>query len=259
MRLVHALAALALLAAPVRHAYAQGTPPTPAAEQVGAGDRDHERHDAAAALARYEAALRLEPRRYDALWKASRSAVDLGEAASDEKRQQALYRAGEQYARRAVAANPQDAEGHFALARALGRTALSVGARERVKYATEIRAAALRALELDPAHAGALHVMGMWNAEVMRLNGITRMIAKNFLGGQVFGTASWAEAQRYLEEAVRVDPQRIVHRLDLGLIYRDVGKKAKAREMLEGVLRGPVLEANDPRYKREAEAALRKL
>jgi tetratricopeptide (TPR) repeat protein len=256
------LLALALLVAcsalPHRLMAQAESPAGSAAEQVAVGDRAHERHDATAALAAYQAALKVEPQRYDALWKASRAAVDLGEASAGDRQKQ-LYREGEALARRATAVEPRDAEGHFALARALGRTALAVSARERVKYATEVRTEALRALELDPAHAGALHVMGMWHAEVMRLNGIARMIAKNFLGGQVFGTASWAEAQRYLEEAVRVDPLRIVHRLDLGLIYRDVGNKAKARAMLESVGRGPLLEPNDTRYKREAAEALRKL
>ena len=36
-----------------------------------------------------------------------------------------------------------------------------------------------------------LHVMGMWNAEVMRLNTFSRAVAKNVLGGRVFGAASW--------------------------------------------------------------------
>ena len=38
--------------------------------------------------------------------------------------QATLYDRGEQYARRSVALKPGDAEGHFALARALGKTAL---------------------------------------------------------------------------------------------------------------------------------------
>jgi tetratricopeptide (TPR) repeat protein len=246
--------------APSRVAVAQvaAAPAMSAAEHVAAGDRDYQGHASTAAAAHYEAALRLEPRRYDALWKASRSTIDMGEASTGDRQKQ-LYQHGEALARRAVAADPQDAEGHFALARALGRIALSLGSRERVKYATEIRAEALRALELNPAHAGALDVMGMWNAEVMRLNGIARMIAKNFLGGQVFGTASWAEAQRYLEEAVRVDPAGVVHRLNLGLVYRDVGKNAKAREMLEAAVRAREIEPNDARYKAEAAAALKKL
>ena len=261
LRSVTLLASLVVASlAPSRVAGAQvaTAPSMSAAEHVAAGDREYERRASSAAAAHYDAALRLEPRRYDALWKASRSTIDLGEASTGDRQKQ-LYQQGDALARRAVAAEPQDAEGHFALARALGRIALSLGSRERVKYATEIRAEALRALELNPAHAGALDVMGMWNAEVMRLNGIARMIAKNFLGGQVFGTASWAEAQRYLEEAVRVDPAGIVHRLNLGLVYRDVGKDAKAREMLEAAVKAREIEPNDARYKAEAAAALKKL
>ena len=75
-------------------------------------------------------------------------------------------------------------------------------------------------------------VMGAWNAAVMRLNGVERFMARKFLGGRVFGTASWKEAQRYLEQAVAVEPERIVHRSALAEIYADVGDNAKAREQM---------------------------
>ena len=84
--------------------------------------------------------------------------------------------------------------------------------RERVKYAADIRTAAMDAIRLDPGHAGALHVLGIWNAEIMRLNGMARFVARNFLGGKVFEQASWAEARRNLELAVANDPGRITHR-----------------------------------------------
>jgi regulator of sirC expression with transglutaminase-like and TPR domain len=128
-----------------------------------------------------------------------------------------------------------------------------------VKYAGEVRAHALDALKIDPRHPGALHVMGMWNAEIMRLNGITRMIAKKFLGGKVFGEANWKDAVRYMEEAVAVEPTRITHRLDLGQIYADVGDKAKAREALDFVRRAPEADYNDRFYKQKAEKALSEL
>ena len=246
------LVALALCVA--QAAGAQSAP-----EHVAAGDRDYAAQNLAGAFAHYDAALKADPRSYEALWKASRTAVDLGENATDAPTRKRHYAAGEALARRATEANPRDAEGHYMLARALGRTALSLGTRERIKYAGDVRMHALEALKLDPAHAGALHVMGMWNAEVMRLNGVSRMIAKNFLGGEVFGTASWAEARRYMEEAVRVDPVRLTHKLDLGKIYADIGEKAKAREMLTQVVNGRATEANDARYKREAAQALRDL
>lgn len=228
-------------------------------EHIALGDRETDRFNSAAALAQYEAAIAAEPRNGEALGKASRAAVDLGEQAADATQARSLFRKGEQYARRAVEASPNDPESHFHLARALGRTALSVGVRERVRFAKEIRALALEALRLNPDHPGALHVLGMWNAEVMRLNGMERFFAKNFLGGKVFGEASWQEAVARMERAVAVDPDRLTHRLDLAKIYLDLGEKAKAREQFELVVRGRQTDVNDPAYKREADAALRRL
>jgi tetratricopeptide (TPR) repeat protein len=229
------------------------------AELVSAGDKENGRRQAAAALARYEAALALDPTNYDALWRASREEVDLGEVEADAAKRAKRYARAKEYATRAVAASPRDAEGYFAMARALGRTALSVGVRERVKYAKDVRINALRALELAPKHAGALHVMGVWNAEVLRLSGVARAVAKAFLGGQVFGSASWAEATRYMEQSVAADPDRLVHRLDLARVYRDTRRIEDARASYQAALRCALIDANDDVYRRAAEAELRAL
>jgi probable F420-dependent oxidoreductase len=140
-----------------------------AADHIALGDTEHAAMNAPAALEHYRAAVKADSTSYEANWKASREAVDVGEFDADKDRQRQLYRDAESYARAAVKANLEDAEGHFALARALGRAALSMGSRDRVRYAGEVRQHALEALRLNPKHAGALHVLGMWNAEVMRL------------------------------------------------------------------------------------------
>lgn len=212
-----------------------------------------------AALARLEVALNSAPAQYDILWRAAREASDLGEAAGDPGARTEYYRKAAAFARRAVAAQPRGADGHFMLAVALGRSALSVGARERVKYATEIRAEALEALRITPGHAGALHVLAVWNAEVMRLSGMARFFARNFLGGAVFSQASWAAAQSNLEAAVAADPRRITHRVDLAAIYADTQQPAKARAMCTEVAQMPVAEYNDPTYKRTCAALLARL
>jgi tetratricopeptide (TPR) repeat protein len=245
------LAALALTPLP---ALAQS-----AGEHVTMGDREHTAMNAAGALTHYEAALAAEPTSYPALWKASLVAADLGEYNRDEAQRKALFTKAEEYARRAVAANAGDAEGHFALARAIGRNAMAMGKRDRVKYAADVRTHALEALRLRPTHAGALHVMGVWNAEVRRLSGVERFFAKNVLGGRVFDTATWNDAVSYLERAVASAPDRITHRLDLARVYADVGNKAKAREQYEWVVRAAPRDFNDAHYKREAEEALRSL
>jgi tetratricopeptide (TPR) repeat protein len=185
--------------------------------------------------------------------------VDLGEFERDDTRRMDYYARATSYARRAVAVNANDAEGHFHLARALGRTALALGPRDRVKYAIDVRNHALEALRLTPRHAGALHVMGVWNAEVMRLNGFARAVAKTFMGGQVFNTASWPDAVRYLEQAVSIEPNRLVHHLDLARIYRDAGRTADARTAYGAALRAPLTDANDGVYRQSADDELRKL
>jgi tetratricopeptide (TPR) repeat protein len=238
-----------------------GAAQTPAAE-IARGDSAHAALNAKAALADYEAAIKLDSTNAEALWKAAREAVDLGEAAGFEQQNRtrdSLYKLGEQYATRAVQANPNEAVTHFTLAKALGRAALAVGGRDRVRYAKRVRAEALEALKLDSLDDGAWHVMGVWNAEIMRLNGFMRFFAKTLLGGQVLGEANWASAQRDLEHAVALQPGRIVHHLDLGKVYEDVGDKAKAQAQYEEVLKLPATEYNDNYYKREAEQALAKL
>jgi Flp pilus assembly protein TadD len=75
----------------------------------------------------------------------------------------------------------------------------------------------------------------------------------------VFNTASWSEAVRYLEQAVAIEPNRLVHHLDLARIYRDVGRKADARTAYAAALRAPIFDANDPVYRQSADDELRAL
>lgn len=228
-----------------------------AAERVALGDRDHAAMNAPGALRHYQEALRLDAGNADALWRASREAIDLGEFDDDVR--DSLYRLGEQYARRAVQADAQSSMAHFALARAIGRRALSLGARERVKLAAEIRAEALEALRLDSTNTGAMHVMGMWHANVMRLSGVARFLAKTLLGGKVFDEANWKDAVAYLERAAAIEPERIVHRLNLAAVYADVGDTAKARASYEAALQLRPTDYNDRHYQRQAGDGLRTL
>lgn len=247
------LAVLAVVAA------APGAAAQTAAEHVSMGNRDYAAMDAPSALSHYEKAIAADPENYDAQWRASRSAVDIGSYLPDASRRSAIYANAERYARKAVAIRPSDAEGHFSLARALGKTALTKSPRGRVKYGTEIHATALECLRIAPRHGGCLHVMGMWNAEIMRLNAVTRMVAKNIPGGRVFGAANWKDAVRYMEQAVGAESDRVVHYSDLGEVYRDAGDLAKARTAFETALRLPNTDVNDVHYKAQARAGLRSL
>lgn len=230
-----------------------------ASEHIALGDKEHAAMNAPGALQHYEAALKVDPKSYEALWKSARDAVDVGEFNPDQAERERLYSMAELYARRAAEANPGDAEGHFHLARALGRKALTLGARDRVKYAGDIRTHALEALKLDPKHPGALHVMGMWNYNIMKLSGMSRFMAKTFLGGRVFDSANWDDAQRYMEESVAAEPNRVIHHLDLGKVYAARGDNDKARAQYEATIRGTATDFNDRHYQAEASELIKEV
>ena len=125
-----------------------------AADHIARGDKEYVAMNAPAALAHYEEAIKLDPKNYEALWKASRSGVDIGTAERNDDKREAEFKTAEQYARTAVAVNPGDAEGHFSLARALGKNALTQSPRSRIKYAKDVRNQALECLNIYPKHAG---------------------------------------------------------------------------------------------------------
>ncbi len=228
-------------------------------EQLALGDRAYAALDANAALAHYEAAAAADPQSYPALWKSSRSLMDISSIERIPAKRDSLYGAAEKYARRAIAVSPNIAEGHFSLARALGKTALAQSPKGRIKYAKDIRSEALKCLALSPKHAGCLHVMGMWNAEVRRLNGFVRTVARTFLGGQIFGSATWEQAVSYMEQAVAEEPNRIAHRIDLADVYKDSGNKEKAKQEFEMVMKLPGTDFGDSNSKAYAREALKKL
>jgi len=250
MRILSFIPAFTLLASPLG---GQSTDP------IAAGDSAYAALRPADAITHYETAVAADSNSYDALWKAARSLADLAEYEGDKDKRAEMYRRAETLARRAVMVRPDDAEARFHLARAIGRVALSHGPKDRVKYGKEVREHALEALRLDADHPGALHVMGMWHAEVRRLSGIARFFAKSFLGGGILGSAKWDEAVRLLSRAVEVDPERLVHHLDLARIYRDIDQDEQARLHYRHVIDGTPTDYNDEQYKREAAEELRKL
>ncbi len=227
-------------------------------------DTSHARDalEPATALSRYEAALAADSTDYEANWRAAIALINIGKQTPDSVKspsRDSLYARAELLARRAVAADPGDAEGHFVLAQAIGRASLTKGKKERVRRAAEIRAEALRAIELNPDHDGAYHVLGRWNAEIMRLSGITRFFAKSFLGAGIFNQASWQGAVSNMEKAVELNPRRIYHRLDLAEVYADVKRYGDARAQLEKVEELPVADVLDPTYKADAARLLARI
>lgn len=227
------------------------------ADPVAAGRAAMSTYDLLAARRHLEEAVRRDPAGYEANWRLALVLVDLGKQIRDQARRasrDSLYRAAESYARGAVAANSADAEGHFVLANALGRRALSLGKRDRLKAAAEIKLQAERAIALDARHHGALHILGRWHAEVKGLSGVERFLAKNVLGGKGLAAASWDEAERNMQLAVRYGPDIIYHRLDLAEVLSARKRWAAAMEQVDAIAAMTPRDPSDARYQAEAKA-----
>ena len=214
------------------------------------------------ALERFEVLLRADSLDVEANWRAAIARSDMAlplREKSSRLRRDSLLGQAQTEARRAVRLAPDNVSALFALGMVLGNTALTRGIRDKVRMSNEIRSLALRAVAADSGHDGAQHLLGRWHYEVMRLSGVERFIAKSFLGGEEFGKASWREAQRRLERAVALAPDRIYHRLVLARIL--VARKEKAAAAAElrriGELSDKV--AADSTYRREAGEMLQKL
>lgn len=233
-----------------------------AADHIAMGVAANEAHDSRTALRHFEAALEQDSMDYEANWRAALTLLDLGEQtkpAKKSRQRDSLYALAERYAHRAVAADSNGADGHFALAASVGRLALDMGKKERIRRAEVIRREALRAIELNPTHDGAYHILGRWNAEIMGLSGFSRFFAKTFLGGGIFGQASWGRAIANMEKAVELDPGRIYHRLELARIYAERKRTADAKSQLHAVDSLPLRELMDSVYKRQGADLARRL
>ncbi len=251
------LAAGLILVAPVPPLNAQSV-----TEHVTAGAKARDRLDLPTAQAQFDSALALDSLDYAANWQAARVLIDLGAETPDDVKSPArdsLYARAEILARRAMAADPQGADGHFLVAYSVGRASLTKGTKERIRSAAEIRTEVLRAIELDPRHDGAYHALGRWNAEIMRLSGVQRFFAKSFLGAGIFNQASWNEAVCNLEKAVELAPEHIYHRLDLARVYVDRDRYADARKQLETIDTLPPVFPHDSAYKQAAVALLKSI
>ncbi len=256
---------LTIAALPLPLLLALAAPPARAQDakaHIAAADSARCQRSIAGALGHLREALALDSLNYEANWKASRELADSGKLMPDrlKKARDTVYAEALALAQRAVRVDSNGADGHYMVAVAAGRVALTKSAGERVKSARVVRDAALRALALDSLHDGAMHVMGRWNAEIQRLPGITKFFARTFLGASIFKEANWANANRYFREAIRLNPGNIYHHLDLAEALVDQDSTASAEVELGQVAGLPLgCDAGDPTYKQQAEALAAKL
>lgn len=224
----------------------------------------YERVDHLAEAGKFEAALqelqRIAKKNSDdveLLWRMAYVRVYLGKHASSEDRTKENYRTALQNAEAAVAADSQNARAYAIQAMAAGRASMAASNnRQKVELSRLVKESADRSIKLDPSLDIGYHVRGRWHYEIATLGFLARAVVKIIYGG--FPDASVEQAARDLERAIDCH-DRVTHRLHLGIVYHELGRKREAVQQLERALKMPSSHPDDPEFKQEARTLLRKI
>ncbi len=150
-----------------------------------------------------------------------------------------------------AAEHPDSADSHYLMALARGKTALFLGGKEKVRLSREIKIGIDRAIAMNPDHADAHVLRGVYYYELATLSRVLRIFAKLLYGGLPPG--SLVDSRADLERAVRLDPDGITAHYNLA---RTLWRLDEAELALEHCRRCRLLPATKPTYPRDqADAA----
>ena len=226
-------------------------------------DRLYSQFKAREAASELAKILEREPNHFEALVRLARAHIDIGDGVPEssrdwQERRIREYRRAEQYARRAVTANPNSTWGYFYLAASLGHVAVLSPTAEQVDLAGEIRTLIEKALALDPQNGFAYHVYGVWHRKMAEIGKTSRMVA-SVLYGRSVPPGSLDRSVEYLRKAVSLNPRVIASRLELARSYVALEDWPMARRMLASIRDLPVQFSDDPRHKQKAEELLEEI
>lgn len=243
-------AAVLLAAAPAASAES-------ADELMKKGDVFDLKFQPAEALKSYLPAEKLEPENVRLLVRIARQYRHLMQDAAGRAEKLRLGGLGLDYAQRAAARGPNDSEAQLSVAISYGKLLPMEGAKDQVAASPRIKAAVDKALMLDPRNDLAWNVLGRWHRLLADVGGVRRVLAGAIYGSLPAGSNE--TAAKCLEKAVAINPNRLMHHIELGRIYAQLGQTDAARRSLNRGLAMPELEKDDAEAKLRGREVLAKL
>jgi tetratricopeptide (TPR) repeat protein len=209
------------------------------------------------ALPLYLAAEKLKPKNPELLVHIARQYRYLMTDASDTQEKLRLGHIALDYSERAAACGPKDCDAQLAPAITLGKMLPYLPAKEQVAASPQIKVSVDKALAVDPRNDTAWHVLGRWHRVLADVSTM-----KRYLAGVVYGQlpkGSNEEAEQAMKKAIALNPNRLMHYIELGRIYAQMGRKEEAREFINKGLAMPDSEKDDPETKQRGRETLAKL
>jgi tetratricopeptide (TPR) repeat protein len=209
------------------------------------------------ALPCYLAAEKLDPKNPQVLVRIARQYRYLMTDASAKEEKLRLGRLALDYSTRAAAAGPQDCDAQLATAITLGKMLPYLPPNEQIAASPRIKKSVDKALQLDPKDDTAWHILGRWNRVLADVSTVKRALALVLYGGLPKGSNE--EAERDMRKAIELNPNRLMHYIELGRIYAQMGRKEEARQFINKGLAMPDAEKDDPETKQRGRETVTKL
>lgn len=226
-------------------------------ELIKQGEPFDQKLEASEALKYYLPAEKLEPNNVRVLVRIARQYRHLMADATGEQEKLRLGNISLDYAKRAAALAPNDSEAQLSVGISYGKMLPLLSTKEQVAASPKIKNSAERAIQLDPRNDLAWHILGRWHRVLADLSPVKRALAPLIYGRLPKGTNE--EAVKYLSKAVALNPGRLIHYIELGRAYAQMGRETEARRYITKGLAMPSVEKDDAETKLRGREVLAKL
>lgn len=214
-----------------------------ASELIAKGDEADKSFNPSQALKYYLPAEKLDSKDVDLLLSIARQYRHLMCDVADESEKLKYGNISLAYAKRAAALAPNNSDAQLSPAISYGKMLPYEGKGEQVAASPLIKAAADRAIKLDPSNDTAWHVLGRWHQSLAAVSGARRAIGEVLYGKLPIGTN--AEACACFNKAISLNPSRLRHYIELGRTYAQMGDQADAKKLIQKGLKMPNREKDD--------------
>jgi len=228
-----------------------------AEELIQKGDVFYAKLQAAEALKFYLPAEKLDPNNVRLMVRISREYRHLMSDATNTSEKLQLGKEGVDYAQRAVALAPNDPETQLALAISYGKMLPMEKTKQQIASSRLIKIAADKVISLDPNNDLAWHVLGRWYMALADVGVTKRALARVAYGA--LPPAKYEDAALCFAKAIALNPNRLMHYIELGRTYEKMGRDAEARKFITKGLAMPETEYDDPETKNFGRQILKKL
>jgi len=229
-----------------------------AEELLEKGKGFEQKFNAREALPLYLEAEKLEPKNTEILVRIGRKYRYLMTDAPAKEEKLRLGNLALNYSERAAAAGPTDCDAQLATAITLGKMLPYMPTKQQISATPKIKTSAERALQINPDNDTAWHILGRWNRVLAEVGTAKRYVANMLFMGKL-PTGSNEEAERDMKKAMSLNPKRLMHYIELGRIYAQMGRKDEARQYINKGLAMPNTEKDDPETKERGRETLQKL